>query len=592
MSATWYYGLDSKVHGPVDSHSLQVLFQNGTLKKTDLLLKDGESDWRSAQEWPELQPFFQQRESLVQTSVPLPQFNEKWDSNSYVVLYSKLGSSKLTQDGPFSLEEVKKMLQEKTLSVDDKIWQKHFTDWKSIAELPEFDIYHWKLDSQRQEKLASVVEYEKPIEKPTPAQDDFLARLDRWEADLEPQSQVSFKMPQEKNEEDFLGEAAFALSSSENLPKESVPADANAKGLFVRHGVLTVVSLLGLSAAGFFAFQQYQELQKKAELLATPKPMKNKQVPVPNDSTLSVDASPNPMAPPSPSVSAGESQVKSPSLNSDSETHNTSLNVSVSSPSSTQNPSQAASESSMPIKKDPKLVATSPSTAKVEESVALKSVQKNLPIKLKMETKKNYKEVWIHFQNLPSKTDKIFYTLKGKERSLAFLGGFRKKGSDKVKTTEHFSLQFSSLPLGKYTLIYHGSEVPESEFQMDVGSESKLWKQSMVKLSAQKNKARNQESLLLKEKIQQHLLWVKTMRGLLKTKKSKLAAGKSSLQKLRQGPLIQVEKSVSTLYLDDLWMQLDEISKDLEDLLDGDDLSQNNLQEVQKELLSMLKKLK
>lgn len=569
MSSTWYYGLDSKVHGPVDDNSLQVLFQKGTLKKTDLILKDGHPDWKAAQDWVELQPFFQQRESLVQDSVPLPEFNEKWDSNSYVVLFRKLGSSKPTQDGPFSLEEVKKMLQEKTLSTEDKIWQKHFLDWKSVGQLPEFDIYHWKLDSERQEKLSTVVEYEKPAASPAPEKDDFLARLDRWEADLEPQSQVSFKLPAEKNANDFLGEASFALPQDQTQQQEKSVGSEGKKGIFIRHAFLTLVSLLGLSAAGFFAFQQYQELQRKAGLLT-----------VPPKTLKGTDVSSVPVVPPTVSSEPPKEEVEKKSVESSSE-------LKSGTPASTS----AATASSQQHVESVKQASPAVSAPSVPHE-PVKVVEKTLPLKLKMETKKSFKEVQVIFQNIPSKTDKIFYVLKGNGKSLASVGGYRRKGSEKVKNSDKLILQFGALPLGKYALIYHGPEIQESEFLMDVGSDSKAWKVAMTKLGSQKTKARSQELLLLKDKIQQHLLWVKTTKGLLKNKKSKLGTARKFLQKLRVGPLLQVEKNISTLDFDETWTQLDEISKDLEDLIEGDDLSQTNLQEVQKDLLSMLKKLK
>lgn len=570
MNSTWYYGLDSKVHGPVDSSSLQVLFQKGTLKKTDLILKDGHPDWKAAQDWEELQTFFQQREALVQDSVPLPEFNEKWDSNSYVVLFRKLGSSKPTQDGPFSLEEVKKMLQERTLTTEDMIWQKNFLEWKSIGQLPEFDIYHWKLDSERQEKLSSVVEYEKPASNPAPEKDDFLARLDRWEADLEPQSQVSFKLPTEKNVDDFLGESSFALPQDQTQQKDPSARPEEKKGVLIRHTLITLISLLGLSAAGFFAFQQYQELQRKAELLAAPtKASKNSDTP-----SAPVVPPPVPLDPPKEEV---EKKSVESSLENKSGT-----------------PTTAATATTIPAQQhgDSGKQASPTPAAQPALHEPVKPVEKTLPFKVKMESKKSFKEVQIIFQNIPSKTDKIFYILKGNGKSLAWVGGYRKKGSEKVKNSERMVLRFADLPLGKYTLIYHGPEIQESEFPMDIGSDSKAWKLAMAKLGSQKLKARSKELLLLKDNIQQHLLWVKTTKSLLKNKKSKLGSARKSLQKLRSGPLVQVEKSFSTLDFDEAWTQLDEISKDLEDLMEGDDLSQTNLQEVQKDLLSMLKKLK
>ena len=58
MSADWYYLKGDKKFGPVSLEELQTLAESGKLAPTDMLWKEGQSEWRSAVKFKPLKGLF------------------------------------------------------------------------------------------------------------------------------------------------------------------------------------------------------------------------------------------------------------------------------------------------------------------------------------------------------------------------------------------------------------------------------------------------------------------------------------------------------------------------------------------------------
>ena len=65
--------------------------------------------------------------------------------------------------GPFSTDEMRKMLREKRLDVTDLIWRKGMDHWGVVGKLQEFHPHSWSLTPQGEQDLAQVIEMDNRI---------------------------------------------------------------------------------------------------------------------------------------------------------------------------------------------------------------------------------------------------------------------------------------------------------------------------------------------------------------------------------------------------------------------------------------------
>ncbi|MGZ3748825.1 MAG: DUF4339 domain-containing protein, partial [Pseudobdellovibrionaceae bacterium] len=98
----------------------------------DLICKEGEETWSMAMEWrdfpKELFPAFQQ--NPFKSSSP--------DEKEWILLNLKEDHTPGSQEGPYSLEEVQKMLSSGNLSPEAYVWRSGLSGWVRIMDRGEF----------------------------------------------------------------------------------------------------------------------------------------------------------------------------------------------------------------------------------------------------------------------------------------------------------------------------------------------------------------------------------------------------------------------------------------------------------------------
>lgn len=130
--SVWYFNKNLKPQGPLDFEELKRKILRGEIGPQDLILKDGEEVWRPAAEWRELRadlfPAFQKKD-LNPTD---PEVKE------WILLSFTAETPQGRQQGPYSVQDLCRLLQEQTISAEDYVWRSGLTGWVQIKDRPEF----------------------------------------------------------------------------------------------------------------------------------------------------------------------------------------------------------------------------------------------------------------------------------------------------------------------------------------------------------------------------------------------------------------------------------------------------------------------
>ncbi|MEN0059575.1 MAG: DUF4339 domain-containing protein [Bdellovibrio sp.] len=135
MKSVWYYNQNLKPQGPLSLVEIKGRIQKGEIGPFELLYNEQEQQWRPAREWgvfPEsLFPAGQVVSTVVEELSQVENLME-W------VLLRKLEEGRVTQEGPYSLRQIREGLQKKEISLDQYIWKTGMTGWCRIQDRPEF----------------------------------------------------------------------------------------------------------------------------------------------------------------------------------------------------------------------------------------------------------------------------------------------------------------------------------------------------------------------------------------------------------------------------------------------------------------------
>lgn len=129
--SSWYFHKNLKPQGPLSFEEMKKKIMRGELGPGDLLLKDeGDGAWAPAVEWREfpreLFPAFQK--NLFKTSNVT---EREW----ILLVFKKEGSN---QEGPYSVEDIRGLLQAGTVSSEDYVWRSGMTGWVQLKDRAEF----------------------------------------------------------------------------------------------------------------------------------------------------------------------------------------------------------------------------------------------------------------------------------------------------------------------------------------------------------------------------------------------------------------------------------------------------------------------
>ena len=130
--SSWYINKNLKPQGPLEIEEIKRKIMRGEIGPTDLILKEGENSWRSAMDWREftqdLFPAFQK--NLFKSSSS--------EEKEWILLAFNAENPQGSQEGPYSVEDLNKMLTSKKISAEDYVWRSGLTGWVQIKDRAEF----------------------------------------------------------------------------------------------------------------------------------------------------------------------------------------------------------------------------------------------------------------------------------------------------------------------------------------------------------------------------------------------------------------------------------------------------------------------
>lgn len=124
----FFYQDGGKTVGPVTKADLKERIKDGKVRLFDLIMKEGEADWRMALEHLEFKDDFKEKAKTALRDRP------------WVCLQRKSPDGfDFTTTGPFSFDEVREALMAGKVSYTDYVWRSGFTEWKRIGLLEDFN---------------------------------------------------------------------------------------------------------------------------------------------------------------------------------------------------------------------------------------------------------------------------------------------------------------------------------------------------------------------------------------------------------------------------------------------------------------------
>lgn len=143
--ALWYFLLKGRPYGPVVDEEIKKQIANGQMGAKDLLYREQDTIWREAQSFVDFQHLFvapatpqksnakgSSRTTAKSATAP-PAQEARW-----VLLSRKLDGSGYRQKGPYTEEQISRMLQVGEVTFTDYVWREGLKEWYKILALPDF----------------------------------------------------------------------------------------------------------------------------------------------------------------------------------------------------------------------------------------------------------------------------------------------------------------------------------------------------------------------------------------------------------------------------------------------------------------------
>lgn len=175
---SWYLNQKGKATGPFKFSDLKAMAAQGKLKGHDLVFREGSTEWKRAYDWPELiqDVFAEEDRSSLSRLIRLPEEEKSAAKSDQWVLLVRVDGEKevrFQQKGPYSTDEIKKLVLEEKIKASDHIWKKGAPKWVPLYEIPEFQAKNLKINEEAKKSLAAVEEVppypaivEKEMKKP------------------------------------------------------------------------------------------------------------------------------------------------------------------------------------------------------------------------------------------------------------------------------------------------------------------------------------------------------------------------------------------------------------------------------------------
>lgn len=175
MGTSWYYVQNNDRQGPVTEEALSNLLKEGPLTDQSYIWRKGFDNWKKAIEVEEFKNLFNSAKEAEEFDIPMlaPEMKStfNWNAVSYSekLFMIKIGADRgaaETEYGPFSLEMLKRLYDEKRINGKTYIFAKGLKNWIFIADIPIFETLFADVPPQIEEK-----ERRRTIRKP------FVAKL-------------------------------------------------------------------------------------------------------------------------------------------------------------------------------------------------------------------------------------------------------------------------------------------------------------------------------------------------------------------------------------------------------------------------------
>lgn len=154
MSNSWYYVDRGNRVGPVSEEDLEALISQSKLGEEDYIWRKGFPDWKKIKDVDEVQHFLaRSRPSSVQDHTRMSPMAStasdipiNWNAINhdeklfYVLIGADRGTPPVTY-GPYSLDMVIRLFQEKRINGKTYFWCKGMGSWTFLAETPLFQKY-------------------------------------------------------------------------------------------------------------------------------------------------------------------------------------------------------------------------------------------------------------------------------------------------------------------------------------------------------------------------------------------------------------------------------------------------------------------
>ncbi len=130
MSA-WYFNKNLKPQGPFSFEEMKRKITRGEVGPQEFVCKDGQEQWLPASQWKEFpQEFFPALQKDLFRN--MSRTEKEW-----TLLSMPAGSSAPVQQGPYSLNEIRSLLANGEITLEDHIWRTGLSGWVRIADRPE-----------------------------------------------------------------------------------------------------------------------------------------------------------------------------------------------------------------------------------------------------------------------------------------------------------------------------------------------------------------------------------------------------------------------------------------------------------------------
>jgi hypothetical protein len=133
--SSWYFNKNLKPQGPLNFEDMKKKIMRGEVGPQDLICREDDgavNAWAPAVEWRdfprELFPAFQQNYFKATRN----------DEKEWIVLVFTQENPEGLQQGPYSITEVKEMIENGTVSPDDYIWRSGLSGWVLLKDRAEF----------------------------------------------------------------------------------------------------------------------------------------------------------------------------------------------------------------------------------------------------------------------------------------------------------------------------------------------------------------------------------------------------------------------------------------------------------------------